>query len=330
MEIVQARGSYEYEGCLQGLEVDNDATRVHGHYIHDGLERGMRWGFVGGGDHGGRQLTAVFAPSLNRQALFDSLRSRRVYATSGEKMLMDIRVNGRFMGEEFTLEEGDREIRIKVIGTAPIVQVDLFRNGRVIRQWNPNAREMERIISDQEPLLRRENYYYLRALQRDGGQAWTSPVWVINPRVEGRFRFQIGGDELHVIYPGQETDFSVLMHNETDDPVQGTARLRVPEGWRAKETDGIPVPCDAGGWRQAVFHVTAPPGSVTELGLPEVTAEMAFPDGRMLTSPLFVVGSPSPLSREQKASLIDARTEIPASRFAEYLAAMAKIWETEK
>jgi hypothetical protein len=330
MEIVQARGSYEHEGCLQGLDVDNDATRVHGHYIHDGLERGMRWGFVGGGDHGGRQLTAVFAPRLDRQALFDSLKQRRVYATSGEKMLLDVRVNGRFMGEEFTLEERDREIQIKVVGTAPLVQVDLFRNGRVIRQWNPNTRELERAISDKEPLFERENYYYLRALQKDGGQAWTSPIWVIDPAVEGRFRFQVGGDELQVIYPDQETDFSVLMHNETDAPVQGIVRLRIPEGWTAKEKEGIPVRCEARGWRQAVFRVTAPRRSLTEICLPEMTAEIGLDDGRTLTSPLFVVGSPGPLSREQKAVLIDARTEIPASRFAEYLAAMAEIWEKER
>ncbi|MDH4273313.1 MAG: DUF3604 domain-containing protein, partial [Candidatus Aminicenantes bacterium] len=49
MEIVQARGSYEHAGCFQGLEIDNDAGRVLGHYIRDGLERGLRWGFIGGG-----------------------------------------------------------------------------------------------------------------------------------------------------------------------------------------------------------------------------------------------------------------------------------------
>jgi hypothetical protein len=330
MEIVQARGSYEYDGCFQGLEIDNDAARVRGHYIRDGLERGLRWGLIGAGDHGGRQLAAVFAESLDRGALFDSLRSRRVYATSGEKMLMDIRIDGRLMGEEFKHEGGDRVIRLRVVGTAPLVQVDLIRNGRVIQRWNPGARELEKMLKDQEPLFRRENYYYLRALQKDGGQAWTSPIWVINASAEGQFRFQVGGDELRVIYPDEETDFSVLMHNETDEPVRGTVRLRIPEGWRAREAEGIPVRCEAGEWRQAVFHVTASRSALTKLSLPEIAVGMELPDGRTLASPLFVVASPVPLTREEKATLIDARTEIPASRYAEFLAATADLWEKEK
>ena len=88
--------------------------------------------------------------------------------------------------------------------------------------------------------------------------------------------------------------------------------------------------CPAGGWRQAVFHVTVPPGSLTEPGLPEVAAAMDFPDGRTLASPLFVVASPFALSREDKAVLMDARTEIPASRFAEFLREMAKSWSKEE
>jgi hypothetical protein len=330
MEIVQARGSYEYAGCFQGLEVDNDADRVRGHYIRDGLDRGLRWGFIGGGDHGGRQLAAVFAGSLDRRALFESLRSRRVYATSGERMLMDLRVNGRFMGEEFKLEGGDREIKIRVIGTAPLVQVDLFRNGRVLRQWNPGALELETALMDREPLFKRENFYYLRALQKGGGQAWTSPIWVINASAEGQFRFQLGGDELRVIYPEESTDFSILMHNETGEPVRGIVRLRLPEGWSAEEADGITVQCGAGEWRQAIFHVTASRPALTKLSLPDVVSRMELRNGRTLISPLFVVGSPVPLSREEKAILIDARGEIPAERFAEFLAAEAELWEKEK
>ena len=87
--------------------------------------------------------------------------------------------------------------------------------------------------------------------------------------------------------------------------------------------------CEAGGWRQAVFHVTVPPGSLSETGLPEVAARMEFPNGRILTAPLFVVASPFALSREEKAVLMDARTEIPPSRFPEFLSEMAKIWRKE-
>lgn len=327
IEIAQARGSYEYEGCFTGLELDNDCTRVRGHYIRDGLNRGMRWGFVASGDHGGRQLAAVFAPSLDRDAIFDSLKKKRAYATSGERIFLDVRVNGRFMGEEFFVQKKSRKVEIKAIGTAPIVEVDIVRNGRSIHKWVPKNPRVDLEWQDDEPLTGRENYYYVRVIQTDGGQAWSSPVWVIDPGTEGEFRFQVGGDELRVVYPDQEADFAVLMHNEKEKSVIGTAMLDVPEGWEVDEKKGIAVVCPAGGWRHAVFHVTAPSSALTQLGLPSVKARFILDNNQSIESPLFVVASPFPLSREQKAVLIDARTEIPEAKFLDYIDKIAMIWK---
>ena len=329
IEIAQARGSYEYEGSFSHQEHLNDCSRVSGHYIQDGLARGMRWGFVAGGDHGGRQLTAVFSPSLEREEVFDSLKKRRVYATNGERIFLDIRVDGHFMGEEYTDTDEVREGVIRVTGTSPLIQVDLVRNGRVLRQWNPQKKELEIFWKDEEPLLLRENSYYLRAVQLDGGQAWSSPIWVISPENSGEFRFQVGGDELHVIYEEQEADISILMHNETSETVSGRVRLDVPATWEVKEKEGIAVTCFPGGWKQAVFHVRVPGGAFAQLCLPEVSACFDGADGGSLRSALFVVGSPSPLSRERKAVLMDARSSLPAARFAVYFKKTAEIWEKE-
>ncbi len=329
IEIAQARGSYEYEGCFAGLELDNDCTRVRGHYIHDGLERGMRWGFVAGGDHGGRQLVAVFAPRLDRKSIFQSLKNKRTYATSGERIFLDMRINGRFMGEEFVSEEKSRLVEIKATGTAPLTEIDLFRNGRSIRQWVMKRTSADIEWEDDEPLFSRENYYYVRVTQIDGHQAWSSPIWVINPQIPGEFQFQVGGDELRVIYPDQETDFSILMHNETEKDIKGLVVLEVPENWMVKERGGIRVECPAGAWRHAVFHVKAPSSAFPTLRLVSSEACFVYPDARMVKSPLFVVGSPRPLSREQKAVLIDARTEVPPQKFQDYLKKISGIWAKE-
>lgn len=329
IEIAQARGSYEYEGCFTGLQLDNDCTRVRGHYIQDGLTRGMRWGFIASGDHGGRQLAVVYAPRLDRESIFDSLRKKRAYATSGERIFLDVRVNGRFMGEEFILRRDSRKIEIKAIGTAPIVELDIFRNGRSIRKWVPQDEEVELVWEDNEPLSRRENYYYVRVIQADGGQAWSSPIWVIESRMEGEFRFQVGGDELRVVYPDEPSDFAVLMHNEKETGVQGTVVLDVPSGWTVEENEGIKVVCPPGGWRHAVFHVTAPSNAISRLGLPSVKARFVFENGQSIDSPLFVVESPFPISREQKAVLIDARTEIAPEKFPDYIEKIAQIWKEE-
>lgn len=330
IEIVQARGSYEYEGCFSDQALANDCTRIRGHYIHDGLERGMRWGFVGSGDHGGCQLAAVFSPKLERNEIFRNLKAGRIYATNGKRMYLDVRINDHFMGEEFSIKGEERKIVFTVIGTSPLVQIDLFRNGRSIRQWNVGSKRFENELVDKEPLYNRENYYYVRAIQSDGGQAWSSPIWIISLNIPGKFCFQVGGDELRVIYPEQETDFSILMHNETEKSIKGKVTLEVPEGWLVKEENGIMIECPQRGWRHAVFHITAPKRAFPQPCLPEVKSRFEFADGRALESPLFVVGSPIHISREQKAVLINARTEIPISQFGEYLKKMAEIWSKEE
>lgn len=327
IEIAQARGSYEYEGCFSQQEHLNDCSRVSGHYIHDGLARGMRWGFVAAGDHGGRQLTAVFSTSLDRGELFDSLKKRMVYATNGERMFLDIRVDGHFMGEEYTDSNEVREGLIQVKGTTPLIEVVLVRNGRVLRQWHPQTKDFEISWEDKEPPLQRENSYYLRAVQQDGGQAWSSPIWVICPEHKGKFHFQVGGDELHVLYEEQEADISILMHNETEKTVSGRVRLNLPVSWDVKEKNGLDITCPPGGWRQAVFHVRVPGGVFQRLCLPDVSADFEGLDGGTLGSDLFIVGSPFPLSRERKAVLMDARSSLASDQFAIYFKKTAEIWE---
>ncbi len=329
IEIAQARGSYEYGGCYMGPELDNDCTRVSGHYIQDGLNRGMRFGFIASGDHGGRQLAAVYAPELTRDQIFKALKAKRVYATSGERILLDVRLNGHFMGEEFELENPSRKLHIQSIGTAPLVEVDVFRNGRSIKQWAVNSHTIELDWEDSEPLWQRESYYYVRIVQADGAQAWSSPIWVISPDFPGRFHFQVGGDELRVIYPDQETDFAVLLHNETPHSIRGQVFLDIPATWILAEENHIPVECPPGSWKTVVFNVTAPRDSLTKIILPRVSAGFVKENGDTEESALFVVASPRYLTREQKAVLIDAHTQVPALQFAEYLRNMAGIWEKE-
>lgn len=330
IEIAQARGSYEYEGSFSGPEVANDYERVRGHYIKDGLDKGMRWGFAASGDHGGRQLIAVLAPSLDRNAVFDALRAKRAYATTGERIFLDVRLNRRLMGEEVVVEgDGPRKIEVRVIGTKPITEVDLMRNGRSIKKWALGSLSADISWLDKEPLSLRENGYYVRILQRDGAQAWSSPIWLINTAVPGEFDFQVGGDELRVVYPEQETDFAVLMHNSAPETVAGTVFLETPRDWLVKEKDGIRVSCPPGGWQHAVFNVTVPRSAVPGIFLPEVKTRIRLENGGEKESSLFVVASPHLISRERKAALIDGRGSISGVRFGAYFKSLMEIWADE-
>ncbi len=112
------------------------------------LRNGFDIGFVGGSDdhrampggpHGKNQssmlgipgLAAAMAPAKTADALFDALRSRRTYATSGQRILLDARLNGTAPGQR-QADAPRRQIQAKVSGTAPIERIDVIRNGQVV------------------------------------------------------------------------------------------------------------------------------------------------------------------------------------------------------
>jgi hypothetical protein len=112
------------------------------------LRNGFDVGFVGASDdhrampgapHGTNQssmigipgLTAAMAPAKTADALFDTLRSRRTYATSGQRIVLDARLNGIVPGQR-ERDAARRQIHAKVSGTAGIERIDLVRNNQVI------------------------------------------------------------------------------------------------------------------------------------------------------------------------------------------------------
>lgn len=125
---------------------------VHSHhgtfewFLEEALERGLKIGFVANSDdhtcRPGLTLTAdrfttrggytgVYAKELTRESIWEALRSRRCYATTGDRMILRVDVNGRMMGEEF---DGDRppKINIKIHGTASLHEVEVKRGTETI------------------------------------------------------------------------------------------------------------------------------------------------------------------------------------------------------
>ena len=76
-------------------------------------------------------LAAAIAPQKTGEAIFDALRDLSAYATSGERIILDAELNGFRMG---TRQENSTERRVtcKAMGTAPIDQIGLIKNGEVI------------------------------------------------------------------------------------------------------------------------------------------------------------------------------------------------------
>ncbi|MCX7625826.1 MAG: CehA/McbA family metallohydrolase [Candidatus Sumerlaeaceae bacterium] len=109
VEIVSVHGAHEFMGNRPLVHRGG----MRGYFAQDGLARGLKFGFIGGTDchgllwqhgecwkrdpyEGG--LACVLAKELTREAIFDALRKRRCYATSGIRMRMVFEINGAPMG----------------------------------------------------------------------------------------------------------------------------------------------------------------------------------------------------------------------------------------
>ena len=80
-------------------------------------------------------LGAVLAPEKSRDAIFDAMKERRTYATTGDRIILDMKVNGVEMGQRGDYAE-TRTVAGRVIGTAPIESITLLRNDEPI--WSEN------------------------------------------------------------------------------------------------------------------------------------------------------------------------------------------------
>ncbi len=143
----------------------------------EALDRGYRIGFVGSGDthwlgpgedYG---ITGAYAKEFSREGIFEALRARRVFASTGPRMVLDFRVNGTFLGGETT---ATGPVRIEAGVEGETEKVEVVRDHRVIHA----TAQARFTYVDQSGRGERASYYYLRVTQKDGMQAWSSPVWV--------------------------------------------------------------------------------------------------------------------------------------------------------
>lgn len=114
-------------------------------FLFDALRRGYRMGVTAGSDgvdgrpgasHPGHLevrnvrggLTAVMLPELSRGALWDALRARRCYATTGERIVLRLTTaDGARMGDEIRVRKLPH-FTMSVAGTAPLECIDFFRD----------------------------------------------------------------------------------------------------------------------------------------------------------------------------------------------------------
>ena len=179
VEIFQVRGSYEYDNCPMHPELYGRKT-VRKHSLQYGLNRGFDFGFTAGGEHEGVGVTGVYAEDLTREAIFAALRERRTFGTTGDRIIVDFRMDGHPMGSTIRPEGRSLTGTLSVTGTDTIVAIDLVRTGTTVQTWEPGM--LNATLTWEEDAGDRtagsRDYYYVVIRQANDEMAWASPVFV--------------------------------------------------------------------------------------------------------------------------------------------------------
>jgi len=204
-EISSWHGRNEYYG-----NPHEGRRQVPGHQYQDALRLARHVGAMAASDThhlspGEGGITAVLADRLDRQSIFDAIRNRRNYATTGPRIVLEFTAAGAPMGSRIT-HPGPLEMHVRVEGTAAIDRVEIVRNlidtfAAIRLEQNPAGSDGVYMLYDPaDPqsgtrlpsadttkltftardinVPAGETSYYVRVTQADGNQAWSSPIWV--------------------------------------------------------------------------------------------------------------------------------------------------------
>jgi hypothetical protein len=169
---------YAHDGRIERTVEVHSSWGTFEWLLHDAFEKGFRVGVVcHSDDHKGRPgatrpgastfgavggLTCYFMPELTRDALFEALRTRRHYGTTGPRIFIDLQgvfdqpVTGFSEdpklgpAEEFSVREGRMgdiirsgavamRMSVEVIGTAAVERLDVLHGTQVAQTVRPYA-----------------------------------------------------------------------------------------------------------------------------------------------------------------------------------------------
>ena len=123
-------------------------------------------------------IAGIWASELTREAIWEAMLARRTYGTSGERIVLRFRIDGRWMGDTISLSApSELDIDVFAMGTSPISRLDFLENEEVARTFREEGEEARiRFQWNISP----NKFYRIRLIQADGGMAWSSPIWIVN------------------------------------------------------------------------------------------------------------------------------------------------------
>jgi hypothetical protein len=118
-------------------------------------------------------LCAVWAKDLTADSVFEALRARRCYGTTGARIALRFSMGDVAMGGSGSAGVA-RKGSVEIAGTDELARVEVVRDCRTWREI-PCAGDRLRAEFD---VPAEAGVYYLRIYQKDGQRAWSSPIWI--------------------------------------------------------------------------------------------------------------------------------------------------------
>jgi hypothetical protein len=125
----------------------------------------------------GMGLVAVYAAERSRESVFRALYDRHVYATSGDRIILEFQADQHPPGGEYQ-SETPPSLEMRAVGTDLVTRVEFFKNGQLAHVITPNRQTVHTTWRDPEFDAHHMNYYFVRVVQANNEEAICSPVWV--------------------------------------------------------------------------------------------------------------------------------------------------------
>lgn len=264
-------------------------------FLREALEKGYRVGFTAGSDdHKGRPgaappgsgsfgvyggLTCIYATELTRAGLWEALKARRCYGTTGQRILLEVTADGKPMGSALHASEPP-EIAVKVIGSAPIERIDIFRGLKQIYtfpQTTERAEDQIRVAwSGQRIRARNRLVRWDGNLEIDRGQILEAKGYAFDTPAEGIEMVTERSVSWKSVTTG-DADGVVLKLNAPGETVLDFRTAVLTRTVTLQEMSESPVAVDAGGIDMKVVFEGLPLGVGREVAF--TFQEAALPAG---------------------------------------------------
>ncbi len=143
VEIFSEHGCTESERAPQPMIRHSMGGRSTANTIVRQLAKGLRFGFVASSDNHrgypgayGEGVLGVWAADASPASLLEAIRARRTYAATGDRIVLEMALNGKPMGAELK-PTSDRQFDIRCEAQDSLAMLELVRNGRTIERHFP-------------------------------------------------------------------------------------------------------------------------------------------------------------------------------------------------